>query len=105
MKIFLCSLLSIAAALWAGAVGAQEVWAYQIVGPGARLTTQFTAPADLTYPPPGVRNVVVDENSPTPPRGTPISRGEEAKRRSSGQLVIILMPRIEADHLASPGLR
>jgi hypothetical protein len=105
MKTILLGLTALLSAIWIPDACAQDVWAYQVVGPHNVSITEFRPPVDLTYPPPGVSSVIVDANSRAIPQGTPLTAQEEARRMASGQLIITLMPQAEADRFLSRDLQ
>ncbi len=95
----------------AGASGAscacaQDRWAYQTVNPNNNtVTLSLRSPADLTYPPDGVRAPVVDGRNKGITEAAPLTRRQEEERMARPRLIVTLISSVEADHLYLQELR
>ena len=89
MKKILYLLSSLLLAGWVLNAQAQDIWAYQIIGPGTQAPMTFKPPTDLTWPPAGAPAPVAISG---PNRGVVMSAQEVAARRNAPHLIIMVIP-------------
>lgn len=89
MKKILYWLSSLVLAGWTLGVHAQDIWAYEVIGPNNQAKLTFKPPVDLTFPPTGMTLPIVTGNDN---RGVVLTPREEAERRRAPHLIIMLIP-------------
>ena len=94
MKNFMYWLSSVVLASWTLTVNAQDVWAYEVIGPNNQRTVTFRPPMDLTYPPAGMPMPIADASER---RGVVITPREAEARLRAPKLIIMLVPAQIAD--------